>query len=151
MGSTPSPASLLVYTPNRPCARPDGSYDDSRQACSSVFIIAPNKDKGTVCLEGANLITGSPEEQSSYQSELAGVLGVLTCVEALVKFYKIQNGLITIELDGESTIYQSDSKWSLLIGQSSFDYIQVIRNIIKELPITVKFHWGKAIRAKRVD
>ena len=118
----------------------DGSYDDSRQAGSSAFIIAPNKDKGMVCLEGANFVKGLPSEQSSYRSKLAGVLGVRTCVEALVKFYKIQNGLITIVLDGESAIYQSDSEWPLSIGQSSFDYIQVIRNIIKDLPISVKFH-----------
>ena len=43
----------------------DGSYDDSRQAGSSAFIIAPNKDKGAVCLEGANFVTGLPDEQSS--------------------------------------------------------------------------------------
>ena len=35
----------------------DGFYDDSRQAGSSDFIIAPNKDKGGVCLEGANFIS----------------------------------------------------------------------------------------------
>ena len=88
----------------------DDSYDDSRQAGSSAFIIAPNKDKGAECLEGANFVTGLPEEQFSYQSELAGVLGVLTCVEAFVKLYKISDGLITIALDGESAIYQSDSE-----------------------------------------
>ena len=119
----------------------DGSYDDSRQAGSLAFIIAPSKEKSTECLGGTNFVTGLPEEQSSYRSELAGVLGVLTSVKALVKFYKIQNGLITIALDGESAIYQSDSEWPLSIDQSSFDYIQVIRNIIKELLITVKFHW----------
>ena len=79
----------------------DGSYKDFRQAGSSAFIIAPTKDKGTVCLEGANFVTGLPDEQSSYRSELAGVLGVLTCVEAFVKFYKISDGSITIVLDGE--------------------------------------------------
>ena len=62
-------------------------------------------------------------------------------MEALVRFYKNQNGLITIALDGESAIYQSDSKRPLSIGQSSFDYIQAIRNIIKDLPINFKFHW----------
>ena len=55
-------------------------------------------------------VTGLPDEQSSYRSELARVLGVLTCVEALVKFYKISDGSITIALDGESAIYQSDSE-----------------------------------------
>ena len=118
----------------------DGSYDDSRQAGSFVFIIAPNKDKGAECLEGANFVTGLPEEQSSYRSELTGVLGVLTCVEALDNFYKISGGLITIALDGESAIYQSNSECPLSIDQSSFNYIQVIRNIIKDLPISVKFH-----------
>ena len=44
----------------------DGSYDDSRQAGSSAFIIAPNKDKGAECLKGANFVTGLPEKQSSY-------------------------------------------------------------------------------------
>ena len=64
----------------------DGSYDNLRQAGSSAFIIAPNKEKAAACLEGANFVTGLPEEQSCYRSKLAGVLGVLTCVEALVKF-----------------------------------------------------------------
>ena len=93
----------------------DGSYDDSRQAGSLAFIIAPNKDEGSVCLEGVNFVTGLPDEQSSYRSKLAGVLGVLTCVEALVKFYNIGDGVITIALDGESVIYQSDSEWPLSI------------------------------------
>ena len=88
----------------------DGLYDDSRQAGSSAFILAPNKDKGSEFLEGANFVTGLPDKQSSYRSELAGVLGVLTCVEALVKFYKIHEGSITITLDGESVIYQSNSE-----------------------------------------
>ena len=118
----------------------DDSYDNSRQTGSSAFIIAPNKETGSDCLEGANFVTGLSEEQSSYRSELAGVLGVLTCVEALVKFYKIKNSLIIIALDGESAIYKSDSEWPLSIDQNSFDYIQVIRNIIKDLPISVKFH-----------
>ena len=66
-------------------------------------------------MEGANFAIELPEEQSAYRSKLAGVLGVLTCVEALVKFYKIGNGLITIALDGESAIYQSIRKWPLSI------------------------------------
>jgi hypothetical protein len=134
-------AIALAISAGTATAVSDGSYDDSRQAGSSAFIIAPNKDKDTVCLEGMNFVTGLPDEQSSYRSELAGVLGVLTCVEALAKFYKIGEGSITIALDGESAIYKSDSEWPLSINQSSFDYIQVIRNIIKALPISVKFHW----------
>ena len=39
-----------------------GFYDDSRRAESSAFIIAPNKEQGAGCLEGANFVTGLPEE-----------------------------------------------------------------------------------------
>ena len=119
----------------------DGSYDNSRRAGFSAFIIAPNKDKGLERLESANFAIWLPDEQSAYRSELAGVIGVLTCVEVIVKIYKLCIGLITIALDGESALYQSDSEWPLSIDRSSFDYIQVIQNIIKELPISVKFHW----------
>merc|ERR1712091_192810 len=74
----------------------DGSFDDKRQAGSSAFIIAPSKDKGVELLEGANFVTGARVEQSAYRSELAGVLGVLTCVEALVKFYNLADGSVAI-------------------------------------------------------
>ena len=39
----------------------DGSYDDSRRAGSSAFIIAPNQDKGDECFKGANFVTGLPK------------------------------------------------------------------------------------------
>ena len=49
----------------------DGSYNDSRRARSSAFIITPNKDKGMDRSEGASFATGFPEEQSAYRSGLA--------------------------------------------------------------------------------
>ena len=88
----------------------DSSYNDSRQAGSSAFIIALNKEKGSDFLEGVNFVTELRDKQSSYRSELAGVLGVLTYVEALVKFFKIGDGSIAIALDGESAIHQYDSE-----------------------------------------
>ena len=50
---------------------------------------------GAERLKDNNFATGLPEEQSAYRSELAGVLGgmhVRTCVEAIVKFYKLNEG-----------------------------------------------------------
>ena len=37
-----------------------------------------------------------------------------------------------------------------MIDQSSFDYIQVIINIIKELPISVEFHWVEGHQREKV-
>ena len=61
-----------VLTAGTTAAVSDDSYNNSRQAGSSAFIIAPSKEKGTLCLEGANFVRGLPEDQSSYRSELAG-------------------------------------------------------------------------------
>ena len=96
-------------------------------------------------------MTRLPTEQSSYQSELVGVLGVLTCVEVFVMFYKIRNDLIAIALDEESAMYQSDSEWPLSIDQSSFNYIQLIRISSRIfLSLSSSIGW-KGIKKKRVS
>lgn len=104
-----------------------GSFGDSRQAGSSAFIISPSQAADAVLLEGANFVTGLPEEQTAHRSELAGVLGVLTSVDALVHFYGIDSGSITIALDGESASREFESGWPLRIDQKCFDYLQVVR------------------------
>lgn len=119
----------------------DGSFDESRQAGSSAFIISPSQAADAVLLEGVNFVTGLPEEQTAYRSELAGVLGVLTSVDALVHFYGIDSGSITIALDGESALRESESGWPLRIDQKCFDYLQVVRSLLKKLPVTVTFRW----------
>ena len=73
-----------------------------------------------------------------YRSELTGVLGVLTSVDALVHFYGIEAGSITIALDGESALQESESGWPLRIDQNFFDYLQVVRSLLKKLPVTVR-------------
>ena len=36
-----------------------------------------------------------------------------------------------------------------MIDKSPFDYIQVIRTIVKELPITVTFHWVEGYQIEK--
>ena len=119
----------------------DGCFDDSHQAGSSAFLISSSQAVDAVLLEGANFVTGLPEEQTAYRSKLAGVFGVLTSVDALIQFYDIDSGSITIAFDGESTLRESESGWPLSIDQKCFDYLQVVRSLSKKLPVEVTFRW----------
>eukprot|EP00536_Pseudo-nitzschia_multiseries_P007580 jgi/Psemu1/18282/gm1.18282_g len=120
----------------------DGSYDPILLRGTSSFILSPNTSTKapTVFLTGSNLVSGSPEDQSSYRSELAGI-GVLTCCMALVDLYDVASGSLTIALDGDTALQQAQGTWPLSISQKSFDYVYVIRNMLSALPITVTFKW----------
>ena len=51
---------------------------------------------------GHNLTTGLQEDQSSYRSELAGILGALSFLNILCRQYSITAGTVTIALlDGK--------------------------------------------------
>ena len=93
---------------NTAAAVSDGPYDDDFQIGTSAFIIVENirnlpQDmpdiKGTFhnpsgkgyrrspdndnTIRGANQVPGSPEHQSAYRSELAGILGILITLQEL--------------------------------------------------------------------
>ena len=118
----------------------DGSYDPITHKGTSSFIIVSGKtDKDP--LEGDNWVPGTPEDQSAYRSELAGVGGILASTAIIIQKYNITSGAITIALDGESALDQAESEKPLRISQPDFDLLQDIRARIKSLPISVKWRW----------
>eukprot|EP00536_Pseudo-nitzschia_multiseries_P011651 jgi/Psemu1/29570/gm1.29570_g len=121
----------------------DGSYDPILLRGTSSFILSPNTSTKAlmVFLTGSNLVSGSPEDQSSYRSELAGIIGVLTCCFVLMDLYDVASSSLTIALDGDTALQQAQGTWPLSICQKSFDYVYVIRNMLSALPITVTFKW----------
>ena len=127
----------------------DGSYDPDLCRGTSAFIMSPTSSttSSSLFLTGCNFVSGSPEDQSSYRSELAGIIGVLTCCTALVDLFDIESGSITIALDGDTALQQAQGSWPLAISQKSFDYVYVIRNMILALPISVHFRWVRGHQA----
>ena len=120
----------------------DGSFNPTLQRASSSFIIALAENSNIdILLSGSNFVPGLPEDQSAYRSELAGILGVLYSVEILVTHFHTTSGSITIALDGESALDEARGDWPLQIHQPHFDLLQVIRVLVKRLPITVKWKW----------
>jgi hypothetical protein len=116
----------------------DGSYDPlTHKGTSSLTIVADKHDKDP--LDGDNWVTGLPTDQSAYQSELAGIVGILSAVAVIIQQYDITKGSITIALDGESALDQASAETPLKIDQADFDILQDIREQLHILPIKVKW------------
>ena len=118
----------------------DGSFRPIEKTGTSGFIITPGKTTRN-SLKGCNWVPGLKHEQSAYQSELAGINGLLSCIKIIVKKFGITNGSIEIGLDGESAKDQAEDDYFLKIQQPSFDIILDIRKRIKDLPIDIKWRW----------
>ena len=107
---------------------------------TSAVIVAPETDcNQNLCATGTNWVTGPKGSQSSYQSKLAGLIAALTIIDVIVWAHSITEGSITIALDGESALEQSQSTAPLSADQKSFDYLQVIWRWIRLSPLTFKF------------
>jgi len=86
---------------------------------------------------------GLASDQSAYCSELGGVIGSLTLLLAVCKSFGIQDGLVTLALDGEAAMNQAMQQvgieYPLRVYQKHFDFLQVFRSLLKLLPI--KWRW----------
>ena len=76
-------------------------------------------------LSGSYFVPGLPEDQSTYRSELAGILGVFLCsFEILTTHFLITSDTIEIGLDGDSLLDEVKSDRPLQIHQLDFDLLQ---------------------------
>ena len=109
-------------------------------SCSSLIIVAPETDYNqNLWATGTNWVTGSKGSQYSYQSELAGVIAALTIIDVIVWMHSITKGSVTIALDSELALEQSQSTVPLSADQKSFDCLQIIQNWIRLSPLNFKF------------
>ena len=120
-------------------------------AGTSAVVLAPSTEcEAKLYTKGTNWVTGSGEDQSAYRSELAGVISALTTLDVLVRHHNITDGSVTIVLDGDSALIQSDGDWPLSVDQPSFDYLQVIRSWMQLSPLKFSFHYVKGHQTDHV-
>lgn len=111
----------------------DGSFKDKRGLAAWVL----EGESNTGCMIGYNFIPGAKKEQSTYRSELAGLLVVVTMVSELCIFCSIKEGRITIGCDNLSAITLAfDQEISISTNMSDFDILYTIRNTIVNYPIS---------------
>lgn len=115
----------------------DGSFKD--QLGTSGFILRGSQRQLSVI--GDNVVLGSPTEQSSYRSELAGISGILAVLAAVCKKYDVQDGSVTLALDGEQALLKAGSVWPLSPTDTDFDLLTDIRAKILKLPISIIWQW----------
>jgi hypothetical protein len=126
-------------------AASNGSYDEATGIVTSGYQLCAATMELQIdnLITGANQSPGEAEDQSSYWSELAGILGVLVMVQSLCTLYEIQEGAIEVALDNKSAAEQSAGDWLLRPRHWDYDMLLEIRSRLQALPIQVNFRWVK--------
>ena len=125
---------------DRALAISDGSLKHSRG--TSAFII---EDEGVEesRIHGSNRVPGHAEDQSSFRSEIMGVLGIILLAEQVCIQFKVDRGSVRIGLDGQSAVHKLNNLDHLSPSQKSYDLLAAIKIRIKTIPFICKFFWVK--------
>jgi hypothetical protein len=114
----------------------DGSFK-SQFGTSGCVIWGKDRKLGAI---GVNAVPGLPDEHSSYRSELAGISGSLAIIHAVCQRYSIQEGSVTLILNGIEAMRRASNTYRPLSPQETdVDLLSNIRTKVAKLPITV--HW----------
>ena len=117
----------------------DGSFKHDRGTSAALIEDYGVKESRMII---TNRVPGKMGDHNPYRAEACGVLGIITCIEAICKKFNIQSGSIRIGLDGESVILAL-RRQVLSTNQDSFDILQVIKHKIKKLKVQVNMFWIK--------
>ena len=93
------------------------------------------ENRYTIC----NRTPGSDEDQSSFRSELCGILANVIMVNAIAKTHGIEGGTVKLGCDNESALWMSFGRDAVQTGDSSFDLIKVIKHELEQSPITWEY------------
>jgi hypothetical protein len=117
----------------------DGSFKNSMGTSSSILFHSCSTDPNRIV--SVNAVPGNPNEQSAYRSELAGISGSLAITAAVCRIHDINEGSITLGLDGRQALLAAAGDWPLNPARPDFDLITDIRAKVKRLPVRVKWKW----------
>ena len=122
----------------------DGSYKESRGVGTASWVIS-SKDKQNIITAGA-LSPGSRSIQSSYRSEMVGLLGVLNFLKEFCDQRNITSGRCNIFCDGLSAlqVVKEATTESVKTTHSSCDIISACAKLKEVLPIQLTFQHVKA-------
>lgn len=103
-----------------------------------------------------NCVPGDDGEQTSYQSELCGILGHILLLTRLAEYHKLQQGEVTIGCDNEAALWKALGDKSVKTGEPSFDILRVIHYHRDKLQIKwnqrhVRGHQDKQTKYEDLD
>jgi hypothetical protein len=115
----------------------DGSYLENQKAGSARWVL--EDDTQSIQILGSSACPGAPEVQCSHRSELTGLLGIITHVNALCQQHNINQGQITIGCNGKGAIQSSISHIHCTLSYKHFDLISSIQSSIAHSKIKWNF------------
>ena len=118
----------------------DGSYKDAF-GTSAIIIEAEDADHNIIAV---NVVPGNPSDQNSYRSELAGIFGQITLVNAICRVHSITQGTIESGCDGSEAlckVFAAEEEAST--DGSQFDLLSATRAALRKSPITWHFRHVK--------
>lgn len=121
----------------------DGSFNKAVNCAGTAAFTIHATQIDEDPLTGGNWTTGPASDQCSYWSELGGIIGVLLAIDIVFRFYKIGSSKLTLKCGNETAVDQAGGDWPLRASQECFNYLQVVRNMLRELPIEVEIQWVK--------
>ena len=113
----------------------DGSLKNGFGTSAAIVKNMPDRDTYTVC----NRVTGTTDDQSSYRSELCGILSHIMMINAIAKLHRIETGTVTLGCDNETSIWSSFGKDQITATDASHDVLQVIKHQLKASPVKWKY------------
>jgi hypothetical protein len=118
----------------------DGSFKDQ---FGTAFWILQGKTADSE-MKGPCTVPGSSDVQSAYRSELAGLYGMITMVNAICAFHKIETGAIELGCDGIQAPRHVDQRSEVTNPRmAQFDLLSAARNALRICPVTVKMRHVK--------
>ena len=108
----------------------DGSTKDDLGTAAAVYLA---KEEFSYFVR--NRTPGSDDDQSSYRSELCGILANVLMLKTIVRIHGIKEGKVTIACDNESALWMSFGATQATTGDACFDLIRVIHHAISNSTI----------------
>ena len=118
----------------------DGSLKNSYG--SSAFTFLTNDDECGI--SGRNVVPGMNVDQSSYRSELCGILGNILILNAICRCHGItEDHQVLVGCDSESALWNSFGTAPITTKMASHDLVAAIRHQIRISPLDLKSKWVK--------
>lgn len=112
----------------------DGSLKEQYGTAAAVSIGTTEHNGYWAC----NRITGRSDDQSSFRSELCGILTNIVIMNQIARVHGIGDGTVELACDNESALWVSFGINQVNTGDSSFDIIKTIHHELRKSPITWK-------------
>ena len=110
----------------------DGSFKNSYG--TACWSLQGDTDEGRIF--GPCIVPGNKDDQSAYRSELAGLYGLVTMIEAVCHVHNIKEGKVEIGCDGIQALrYGTEDSDITPSKYPQFDLIAAIRHTMRRCPV----------------